>query len=62
LARLENLTEDLSLIQGILGLDSLNIPKINESSVRRINPNDVEDFIKEEIREKYKSDYELIEH
>ena len=56
------MTEDLSLIQGILGLDSLNIPKINESSVRRINPNDVEDFIKEEIREKYKSDYELIEH
>lgn len=62
LAKLENLTEDLSLIQGILGLDSLNIPKINESSLRRINPNDVEDFIKEEIREKYKSDYDLIEH
>ena len=62
LARYEKLSENLSLIQGILGLDSLNIPKMNESSVRRINPNDVEDSLKEEIREKYKSDYDLIEH
>jgi gluconolactonase len=62
LARQEKLLEDFSLIQDILGLDSLKIPKINESSVRRINPNDVEDSFKEEIREKYRSDYDLIEH
>jgi hypothetical protein len=60
LVRLENLIEDLSTIREILGLDSLEIPKINESLVRRIEPNDVEDYIKEEIREKYSSDYELL--
>jgi hypothetical protein len=62
LVRYEKLSEDLSLIQGILGLDSLNLPKLNESSVRRINPNDVEDSIKEEIRERFRSDYDLIEN
>jgi hypothetical protein len=60
LVRLENLIEDLSTIREILGLDSLEIPKINESLVRRIEPNDVEDSIKEEIREKHSSDYELL--
>ncbi|MEM9927426.1 MAG: sulfotransferase family 2 domain-containing protein [Cyanobacteria bacterium P01_D01_bin.50] len=59
LAKLETLIEDLSRIKGILGIDSLDIPKVNTSIVR-ITSDNVEESIKKEITTKYSRDYELI--
>ena len=59
LAKLETLIEDLSRIKGILGIDSLDIPKVNTSIVRVVSDN-VSESIKKEITTKYSRDYELI--
>jgi len=60
LVRFEKLAEDLSAVKKILGLDSLKIMHKNNSIVRRIGADEVDDTIREEIIQKYRSDYDLI--
>jgi len=60
LVRFEKLTEDLSVVKKILGLDSLKIMHKNKSTVRRIGADEVDDVIRKEIIQKYRSDYDLI--
>lgn len=60
LVRFEKLTEDLSVVKKILGLHSLKIMHKNKSIVRRIGTDEVDDVIRKEIIQKYRSDYDLI--
>jgi len=60
LIRFEKLTEDLSVVRKILGLNSLKIMHKNKSLVRRICADDVDDVIRKEIIQQYRSDYDLI--
>ncbi|NET44485.1 sulfotransferase family 2 domain-containing protein [Okeania sp. SIO2B3] len=61
LARYHQLTEDLSRIKNILGLETLSIPKLN-ASVKKVYPHDLEESLKEEIKERFYCDYELLEN
>ncbi|NET44486.1 sulfotransferase family 2 domain-containing protein [Okeania sp. SIO2B3] len=62
LVRYDRLTEDLSRIKKILGLDTLSIPKLNKSFVKNIHLHDIEESLQEEIKERYYCDYELLEN
>ncbi|MEM7063912.1 MAG: sulfotransferase family 2 domain-containing protein [Cyanobacteria bacterium P01_B01_bin.77] len=62
LARYEYLMKDLSRIRKNLGLETLEIPTLNQSWDRKIFSHSIEKSLKQEIEERYRNDYDLIEN
>ena len=63
LVRFEAMREGLAVVEEILGGQSLRTrTRKNRSLVRRVAPDEIEDRVKTDIMNAYRSDYELIEN
>lgn len=56
----DQLCEHISIIKEMVKTDLLTIQNKNQSTIKRITSEDVEDKIKDEIKQKYRLDYDLI--